>query len=548
MISSFDASILLCCLLCGPAIGLSLILASVLAMSYAGTWTPDESMREEFLFLFGCFILLVSVVSSCFIVLGRIAPPETGNEVLPCDCRKIPSVIRQGDRSERFPLPANDGCESVSQLRFASVGAVLSKWIYDPDPNITVVESSLDFGVVLIVQEGSLTTRRMRLAARGRVELQRTGGSALELDMDLTILRANDLHIREGFQLRARLSPKHTYELVYEDSSTMDSGIRCILSSRTLLPPGLRVEHLVEAKGENMVQWALVVSSDGPMNSASDELEASLVEEAHEHRVKIGASETAEMDSSSAFHFEGCAFIVFRGTNSLADVAIDFGCAPLYVEQIGLRLHCSIWASMHSHECGVTDQVAAALSHCSHPIDRLVLIGHSLGGGYAVLAALELFERISRGGETFLAAPEAVVTFGCPMVVIPDAENKHWQDLMSVSAHIVNAWDAIPRIPSCEKWLFEVLPSPLVVGMFAPDAATVERMLRPAWPILSCYDACGLMCFVDATFPGRVMVVSTAHGEHRAILEATPLVPGSFVFKQHLTSAYVAATAQLFFK
>jgi hypothetical protein len=30
---------------------------------------------------------------------------------------------------------------------------------------------------------------------------------------------------------------------------------------------------------------------------------------------------------------------------------------------------------------------------------------------------------------------------------------------------VVNAWDAVPRLPSCASWVFQVLPAPAVTGI-----------------------------------------------------------------------------------
>ena len=36
---------------------------------------------------------------------------------------------------------------------------------------------------------------------------------------------------------------------------------------------------------------------------------------------------------------------------------------------------------------------------------------------------------------------------------------------MPKTTQVVNAWDAVPRLPSCASWVFQVLPAPAVTGI-----------------------------------------------------------------------------------
>ena len=119
----------------------------------------------------------------------------------------------------------------------------------------------------------------------------------------------------------------------------------------------------------------------------------------------------------------------------------------------------------------------------------------------ALLVAAELIARGKKcegqeqGGWIFISP--SVVTFGAPMVIVPDTANDVWRRLNTSASLFINTWDAVPRLPSSEAWLFRVLPSREVAGI-APvgNRMMVERHLRPAFWLLSLYDTCGtLVCF-----------------------------------------------------
>ena len=129
----------------------------------------------------------------------------------------------------------------------------------------------------------------------------------------------------------------------------------------------------------------------------------------------------------------------------------------------------------------------------------------SLGGGYALLSALELFAR-GQDADGFLIDPAAVVTFGAPMVIVPGVKKYFWQTLHARAVVVINAWDACPRTPSCEAWMFDVLPSVSVRTRMLSNKTVVEQALRPVWGTVSRYDACGTLCFVDAVRPGKVHI------------------------------------------
>uniref|UniRef100_A0A7S4QH90 Fungal lipase-type domain-containing protein n=1 Tax=Alexandrium monilatum TaxID=311494 RepID=A0A7S4QH90_9DINO len=141
-------------------------------------------------------------------------------------------------------------------------------------------------------------------------------------------------------------------------------------------------------------------------------------------------------------------YVVFRGTDLgggdvLRDLLVDACVMPLQTPS-GLHVHSGMWTALCQGALrAVTSRLGAAA--------EVVLCGHSLGGGYAVLAAGELLHR--EPGRRGLR----VVTFGAPQVVRPDGGSAVWRALRSRARHYVNAWDMVPRLPSCRAWI-ETLP------------------------------------------------------------------------------------------
>ena len=114
-----------------------------------------------------------------------------------------------------------------------------------------------------------------------------------------------------------------------------------------------------------------------------------------------------------------------------------------------------MWAPLHrgAGRC-VVDRIVKEVTELrqTQALPKLVICGHSLGAGYAVLSALHLFT------STDLDVT-AVIAHGCPQVIVPPASYDHpmWHRLHAVVKVYVNQWDVVPRLPSCGKWLHDVL-------------------------------------------------------------------------------------------
>jgi pimeloyl-ACP methyl ester carboxylesterase len=114
----------------------------------------------------------------------------------------------------------------------------------------------------------------------------------------------------------------------------------------------------------------------------------------------------------------------------------------------------------------VLEQVIEHVSKHRKPSQGLVVCGHSLGGGYAQLAALELLQH-----DNSKFSPSAVVTFGSPLVIVPDPGHEHrdtWEALDAMCLSFINSYDPVPRMlgswwvgsecSQCRQLLIHTLP------------------------------------------------------------------------------------------
>ena len=240
-------------------------------------------------------------------------------------------------------------------------------------------------------------------------------------------------------------------------------------------------------------------------------------------------------------------FVVFKGTSNVLDMMIDLGCLPLYVDSIELRVHGGIWCALHSTKHSVVDEIILLLQ--TQPVDkRVVLCGHSLGGGMALVSALEL---LCRGCKV-----DAVIAHGSPQVVVPDYTNCWWLALNGLATVYVNQWDLVPRLPSCKNWLLGVATDPHLVGVRKGPffvRVNVQQKVTAAiekhWGVLSQCRHIGSVMFISAWCSGAMRVESCdpllddpGAVCHEALWQAPPNVD-EFVILQH--QEYPVVTEQL---
>jgi pimeloyl-ACP methyl ester carboxylesterase len=180
---------------------------------------------------------------------------------------------------------------------------------------------------------------------------------------------------------------------------------------------------------------------------------------------------------------EGTVMVVFRGSDNPLDIVTSSVDACMFIKDLGLRANSRLWGALHSSEHGASESIIRALTSDAELKDRAVVVcGHSLGGAYATLFALEL---LKRG-----VAVRSVASFGGPQVVVPKPDNELWRSLNEVATVYVNEFDAIPRLPSCERWVFDAVPS--IAHVSAEQAA----YLREKWSSLEKYRHIGRLLFI----------------------------------------------------
>ncbi|CAE7347973.1 yiaY [Symbiodinium sp. CCMP2456] len=200
-------------------------------------------------------------------------------------------------------------------------------------------------------------------------------------------------------------------------------------------------------------------------------------------------------------------YAAFRGTDYAQDAAIDLSAVPDFhiFNEHGIGVHSAIAHALEQEgdeTNHVVRDVLRALEEHRQPEERLVLCGHSLGGGYAQVMAVHLLIR--------KVDVAAVRTFGAPHVLVPQRKSpRFWEKLHSITQHWVHDWDPVPRLPLCKTWLVDVMPRlklEVVKGIrVGIPARCVERLRqdcdRTKSLLLEKYDVVGKVVLVSLALP-----------------------------------------------
>ena len=110
----------------------------------------------------------------------------------------------------------------------------------------------------------------------------------------------------------------------------------------------------------------------------------------------------------------------------------------------------------------------------------------------------------------------AVISHGGPQVIVPpeptgasggggggSVGSELWQRLNSIARVYINEYDCVPRLPSCEAWLFEVLSrlagvsvGPFAVNFGGPVRKVLEKVQKN-WAVISAYRHVGRLLFIS---------------------------------------------------
>jgi hypothetical protein len=113
-------------------------------------------------------------------------------------------------------------------------------------------------------------------------------------------------------------------------------------------------------------------------------------------------------------------YVVFRGSVTAFDWITNMQAGSKDDTAHGLRVHSGMAGALHRHTYKVVDEVQEMLARTNKPENnaKVLLCGHSLGGAYAQLVALELLQKQKQSSR-----PNKVFTFGSPQVIIPPDEH-----------------------------------------------------------------------------------------------------------------------------
>ncbi|CAE7946486.1 unnamed protein product [Symbiodinium sp. KB8] len=326
---------------------------------------------------------------------------------------EVASGSHPADRPNGFARSVDLSCDV-----FAEVAASLSLAVYEKDPAIVLrpqeagavsIRNKLGRRVIL---HDHTTQSRHRVDADRRESLQTAGADKIFVDVD-TVGWIPGLCSHRRLARRQAVWSGHAYDL------STDFRNEVVLQEVVSLAPSQAVDvlHTAQKSGSTSpVQWFLARS-------------------------------------------DNALYVAFRGTDDVQDFAIDVAAVPDYTrfEEHGIGVHSGIAHALEQRGDGirhVVNDVLRALKEHRQPGERLVLCGHSLGGGYAQVMAVHLLSR-----ELEVAA---VRTFGAPHVLVPPSREedrqKLWCTLDSITQHWVHDWDPVPRLPLCKTWLTDVLP------------------------------------------------------------------------------------------
>lgn len=186
--------------------------------------------------------------------------------------------------------------------------------------------------------------------------------------------------------------------------------------------------------------------------------------------------------------------LVFKGTSSLKDVWVNMRAKPVPtdLDGSGLQGHFGMWQALRQRECDVVDTVGRMIRENSGPeLKPLLVCGHSLGGGYALLAALSFMKERRRD---VLNLPEIeVITFGAPQVIVPDEESPLWSCLNGKTVNLIHTRDVVPRLPKHLSWLQQADLE--VFGITLHTGSSIGRL--PQFPEFGDYGHVGKLIFIQ---------------------------------------------------
>lgn len=238
-----------------------------------------------------------------------------------------------------------------------------------------------------------------------------------------------------------------------------------------------------QSSGSSFYGHGFVILNTTPGGTFEEALKAAELSELiySEGRQPPGWCEEYEVDRKSnvawaVYTSQDTIHIVFKGTTEALDAVVDMDVTM--AEAFGLGVHGGMNTALNAYGHKVRGKVRRCVNEIREQrpkLRKMVLQGHSLGGGYAILQACDFFYEGIVGIDR---EDIKVVTFGAPQVVLPDPVHKIWQLLNDSCTNYIFAWDPVPRLPGATDWhkaLLQRLPS--LAKHLMPE--TVKRITPP---------------------------------------------------------------------
>jgi len=160
---------------------------------------------------------------------------------------------------------------------------------------------------------------------------------------------------------------------------------------------------------------------------------------------------------------DGVAYLSFKGTDAAQNVIKDVSCTPVDARDFGsdkFLIHAGIWTAVDE----ILDPIKKSNWFGPSKFSKIVITGHSLGGGMAIIFAGWLYGEAEKRG-WLNSYDVSVYTFGCPQVLATDKARKSVDDVPTLSSYqqrIVNWLNS--RVTNC-VFGYDIVPTlPLRAG------------------------------------------------------------------------------------